>query len=413
MPHRPIDACRLCRGEQLDTLLELGDQHLTGVFPADPDAPLDRGPLSLGRCAGCGLVQLLHSFDPSTLYGENYGYRSGLNASMVAHLRTKIEALRDRVGLLDGDIVVDIGSNDGTTLGCLPRGLRLVGFDPSSDKFAHYYRDDIRRIGDFFSADRFKAEFGVGARARLITAIAMFYDLEDPLSFMRQIEQILAPDGLWHFEQSYLPAMLATNSYDTICHEHLEYYAVRQIKWMTDRAGLRIVDIGANDVNGGSFAITVARADGPHAENTAVVDAFLERERQLGLDGLAPFRAFRERVFEHRDALVSTLSRLKDAGRSVVGYGASTKGNVILQFCKLDTRLLPVIAEVNSEKFGRFTPGSRIPIVSEADAKARKPDTLLVLPWHFRPNFLEREAAFLRAGGSMLFPLPQIEEVRA
>ncbi|MCZ6698098.1 MAG: class I SAM-dependent methyltransferase [Planctomycetota bacterium] len=410
--YREVTACRICGGGDLSTLIELGDQYLTGVFPKDPNQELTRGPLSLVRCTECSLVQLLHSYDLTELYGDHYGYRSGLNKSMVAHLQATVARLCGRVSLADGDIILDIGSNDGTTLASYDRDrFALVGFDPSADKFRKYYRDDARLVTDFFSAARFGREFGKDARARVVTSLAMFYDLEDPLRFMTEVESILAADGLWYFEQSYLPSMLASNAYDTICHEHLEYYAVHQIKWMTDRAGLKIVDIACNDINGGSFAVTVARRDAPYPENVAVVQKFIEAERNKGLNTPAPYQAFRDRVLRHRDDLREKLTRYKSDGRRVIGYGASTKGNVLLQYCGIDESLLPCIAEVNEEKFGCFTPGTRIPIVSEAEAKAANPDCMLVLPWHFRANIVQREAAYLARGGALLFPLPEILEV--
>lgn len=410
--YRKVTGCRMCGGGDLSTLIELGDQYLTGVFPRQPDADLTRGPLTLVRCTECSLVQLLHSYDLTELYGAHYGYRSGLNRSMVAHLQATVTGLCSRLSPADGDIILDIGSNDGTTLASYDRKrFTLVGFDPSADKFRKYYCDGARLVTDFFSAARFGREFGAGARARLVTSLAMFYDLEDPLQFMREVESILAADGLWHFEQSYLPSMLATNAYDTICHEHLEYYAAGQIKWMTDRAGLKIVDIACNDVNGGSFAVTVAKRDAPYPENVAIVEEFLESERVKGLNTPAPYEAFRDRVLRHRDDLRDRLNRYKTNGRRVIGYGASTKGNVLLQFCGIDESLLPCIAEVNEEKFGCFTPGTHIPIVSEAEAKASNPDCMFVLPWHFRANLVEKEAEYLARGGAMLFPLPEILEV--
>lgn len=411
--YQEISRCRLCASSHLEAACGLGEQCLTGVFPKATDPQPPRGPLTLVRCARCELVQLRHSYESTELYGPSYGYRSGLNRSMVEHLGAAVQSLRRHVELDKGDLVLDIGSSDGTLLSFFPRHTyRLVGFDPSAEKFRHYYREDMHLMTDFFSAERFFAEFGSSARARLVTSLAMFYDLEDPLDFMRQIESILADDGVWHFEQSYLPAMLASNAYDTICHEHLEYYAVKQIKWMIDRAGLKILDIALNDVNGGSFAITAAKRGSPREANDAVVDRLLRQERQLGLGKRATYAAFEERVHRHRERLVQTLHQLKNDGRLVLGYGASTKGNVILQFCNIDKTLIPCIAEVNEQKFGCVTPGSGVPIVSEPEAKALKPDCFLVLPWHFKQNLVEKESEYLRKGGMMLFPLPEIEEIR-
>jgi len=405
-----IAMCRLCRGESLRQLLDLGEQSLTGVFPCGGEPDPSKGPLTLVQCADCGLVQLRESYDLGELYGDNYGYRSGLNRSMVEHLGNKVAALRRIVEPDPGDLVLDIGCNDGTTLSFYPAGAaRLTGFDPSAEKFRAYYRPDISLVVDFFSAERFFKEFGEQARARIVTSIAMFYDLENPVEFMRQIASVLADDGVWHFEQSYLPLMLETNAYDTVCHEHLEYYGAEQIRRMADEAGLKILSLEMNAINGGSFAVTAAKKTAPHAGDPKGVAAFLEEERTLGLDGPAPYESFRQRVEAHRRVLRDLLIDLKRQGRLVLGYGASTKGNVILQYCGITPDLLPAIAEVNEYKFGRVTPGTRIPIVSEAEAKAMKPDYFLVLPWHFRDNILEREREYLKSGGKMLFPLPRIE----
>jgi hypothetical protein len=344
------------------------------------------------------------------MYGANYGYRSSLNRSMVAHLQAKVAKLNERVPPKAGDLVLDIGSNDGTLLSFHPPGLVRVGMDPTAAHFREYYQPGIEVIEDFFSAEKFRAHFG-GKKAKIITSIAMFYDLDDPLQFVADVAAVLDDEGIWHFEQSYLPTMLARNAYDTICHEHVEYYALRQIKWMSDRCGLKIIDVEINDVNGGSFAVTVAKTSSRLSENAAAVNALLNSENEQGLQTLSPYHQFRERVFHHRERLLETLADLSRNGAKVFGYGASTKGNVILQFCGLTSVQLPVIAEVNPSKFGKFTPGTHIPIVSEEAAHAMHPDYLLVMPWHFRQNLIEREAPYLAGGGKMIFPLPQIDIV--
>ena len=407
-----ISNCRLCGDPRLTSLISLGRQYLTGVFPKDRQAPLGQGPLELALCGGCGLVQLKHSFSLGEMYGPDYGYRSGLNRSMVEHLGGKIERLRQLYPVGQGDFVLDIGSNDGTSLSFYPRGqATLCGMDPSAEKFKPHYRGDIKLVVDFFSAGRFRQEFGQEARPKIITSIAMFYDLESPLDFVGQIKEILHPRGVWHFEQSYLPLMLAANAYDTICHEHLEYYGLKQIKWMMDKAGLKILDVALNAVNGGSFAVTAAHLDCGLEANDRAVNDLLESEDRLGTGQAQSYAAFREAVLKHREELTRLLREIKTQGKTVLGYGASTKGNVILQYCGLTPELLPAIAEVNEAKFGAYTPGTGIPIVSEAQAKAMKPDYLLVLPWHFRDNITAREREFLGAGGKLIFPLPRIEIV--
>ena len=413
-----ISQCRICGNTELDSLLDLGMQALTGVFPTEHNAAVPVGPLELVKCREegpetCGLVQMRHSFQASDMYGMNYGYRSGLNRSMVEHLQNKAQKIKNTVALCPGDLVLDIGSNDSTLLRAMDGpGLRLVGMDPSGVKFRAYYPTHVQLIPDFFSANRFRQEFG-GHSAKVVTSIAMFYDLEAPMDFVRQVYEVLADDGVWVFEQSYLPFMLANTSYDTICHEHVEYYALKQIRWMLERVGFMVLDVELNDINGGSFSVTAAKSKSPYTRNEAAVRECIHDEEQLCLGGGEIYQKFRDRVFRHREELLEYLRDVKANGERVLGYGASTKGNVILQFCGITPVELPYVAEVNPDKFGAFTPGTRIPIISEDDARAMNPNGFLVLPWHFRENIVAREARFLAAGGKLVFPLPRIEVVSA
>ena len=392
-------------------ILELGTQALTGIFPKSRNDEVPAGPLSLVKCMdGCGLVQLAHNYHLPTLYGDNYGYRSGLNKSMVAHLHAKVERILSQVALADGDLVIDIGSNDSTLLQAYPRTAELVGVDPTGVKFKKYYPEHIRLIPDFFPSKQLSDAIG-GRKAKVITSISMFYDLEDPLAFVRAIHDRLADDGVWVFEQSYMPTMLAMRSYDTVCHEHLEYYALTQIEWMMKKTGMKIIDVEFNAVNGGSFSVTAAKEASSFAVASSV-GAAMDAEREKMLDTLEPYKAFADAIVKHRDELLAFFTEAKRAGKKVIGYGASTKGNVILQYCGLTEKYLPCIAEVNENKFGSVTPGTKIPIVSEADARAQKPDYFMVFPWHFRNTIIERESAYLAAGGRLVFPLPKIEIVQ-
>ncbi len=239
----------------------------------------------------------------------------------------------------------------------------------------------------------------------------MFYDLDSPLEFIKQIMAILDDNGIWISEQSYLPAMLKANSYDTICHEHLEYYALKQIDWILKKCGLKIIDLDFNDTNGGSFRVTAAKVQSTYSECTEKIKKHLNDESRLGLDTMKPFEDFREKIEKHRIDLVSLLNKIKSQGKKVIGYGASTKGNVLLQYCGITEKELPYIAEVNEDKFGKFTPRTLIPIISEKEARNMKPDYLLVLPWHFKDNFIKKEAEYLKKGGKLIFPLPKIEVI--
>jgi C-methyltransferase-like protein/methyltransferase family protein/putative zinc binding protein len=401
--------CRICGGTELASVLNLGSQALTGVFPKTRTEAVASGPLELVKCqTGCGLVQLRHSYDMNELYGTNYGYRSGLNSSMVRHLQSKVRRIMQAGVLGSGDLVVDIGSNDGTTLAAYPEGcFELVGIDPTGRKFAQFYPDHVRLIPDFFSADLLHKELP-GRRAKVITSFSMFYDLEDPTAFMREIHACLDDEGLWVFEQSYLPAMLRTNSFDTVCHEHLEFYALKQICWMAERAGLKLLDVEFNRVNGGSFSVTAAKLSSKRSGNPALIQGVLSEENATGLDDPATWESFRRRVEGARRDLLQFLEEARRTGKRVCGLGASTKGNVLLQYFGIDSRLLEAIGEVNEDKFGAFTPGTLIPLVPENEVLASNPDFLLVLPWHFRDFFLQLPK--LR-GRALIFPLPHFELV--
>jgi hypothetical protein len=409
-PYSQITQCRASGSKHLVTVLHLGNQALTGVFPRSAAVPVTTGPLELVWCPDSGLLQLNHSYDPSEMYGANYGYRSGLNQSMVRHLEAKVRRLQALVPLHRGDVVLDIGSNDATLLKAYQvAGIERVGIDPTGAKFTQFYTSDIQLVPDFFTQKHF--EGASSKKARIVTSIAMFYDLDDPVEFARQIAAILADEGIWHFEQSYMPSMLRTNSYDTICHEHLEYYSITVVKTILEAAGLEVLDVQMNSVNGGSFAVTASKKGSRHRADSAMINWLLEQEKRLGLETPRPFRDFEERVFRHREDLRRLVRALVQDGKKIVGYGASTKGNVLLQFCGLGPDEIPAIADVNPEKFGCVTPGTHIPIVSEAEARALKPDFFLVLPWHFKSGIVEREREFLEKGGKMIFPFPDIEIV--
>jgi C-methyltransferase C-terminal domain/Putative zinc binding domain len=405
-----ISECRIGGGKNLIQVLSLGEQYLTGVFPKSTGETVSKGPLDLVWCPNSGLLQMKQSYSLDEMYGDNYGYRSGLNNSMVRHLNNKIRTLEKIVKLRETDLVIDIGSNDATSLKSYTGNFKKVGIDPTGQKFIEYYTDGIELIPDFFSAEIFDRNFP-GQKAKIITSIAMFYDLENPIKFVKDVEDTLDIDGIWHFEQSYMPSMLRTNSYDTICHEHLEFYSFKVVKVLLESCGMRIIDVQMNAINGGSFAVTAAKDNSKYKSNTPVIDWMLQQEDDMGLDTPKPYRDFEERVFKHRKNLIGLLDALVNDGKKVFGYGASTKGNVLLQFCGISSKHLPFIAEVNEQKFGCFTPGTNIPIISEKDAHEMNPDYFFVLPWHFKNSILERETKFIEKGGKFIFPLPEIEIV--
>lgn len=406
--HTEIKNCRICQNENLIKVVSLGEQYLTGVFPKSENEQITKGNLDLVWCSDCSLLQMLQSYDLDEMYGDNYGYRSGLNVSMVRHLTRKIQTLERLVKLSENDLVIDIGSNDATSLKAYTGKHRKVGIDPTGKKFKEYYTDDIDLIPDFFSAETFQKLFP-NQKAKIITSISMFYDLPSPTDFVIDIERCLDDEGIWHFEQSYMPSMLWTNSYDTICHEHLEFYSLKVIYDLLNNCGLRIIDVQMNDINGGSFAVTAGKTNASYKSNTAVITWLLKQEEILGLNTSQPYLDFQARAVKHRENLLDLLESLVADGKKIIGYGASTKGNVLLQFCGITSRLISNIAEVNEDKFGSFTPGTLIPIISEKEAKEMNPDYFFVLPWHFKNNILEREKDYINQGGKFIFPLPNIE----
>lgn len=411
---RETTRCLLCGNDDLVALLSLGDQVLTGVFPKDPGATITRGPLELLKCreqddgSTCGLVQLAHIYDLDEMYGDNYGYRSSLNASMACHLGQLVASVERLVDLSPGDLVIDIGSNDGTLLRAYPDTLVRAGIDPTAEKFRQYYPTDVHVIPDFFSTAAVRQHFG-NEKAKVVTSISMFYDLESPLVFAQQVSDCLADDGVWVMEQSYLPLMLERLAYDTVCHEHLEYYRLHQIEWLAERSDLKIVDVEVNDVNGGSFRVTLAKKGSHYQPNRVHIANLLESETRSELNTIRPYSAFAVAVEQHRDQLNAALANVRNRGDRVFGYGASTKGNVLLQYCGISASEVSCIAEVNQEKFGCFTPGTNIPIISEAEAHQANPECYLVLPWHFHDSIIEREQEYLSRGGSFLMPLPSIQ----
>jgi NDP-4-keto-2,6-dideoxyhexose 3-C-methyltransferase len=405
--YRRVGLCRICRNTGLHDILSLGDHSLGGRFPrnGEPDPP--QAPLDLVRCDGCGLVQLRHTVDADAMFTKHYGYRSGINQTMRDHLASIAHQVMNRLELTRGDVVLDIGCNDGTLLRQYPDTLIRIGIDPLVEKFQAYLRE-FQLVSGFFTADRFRTAAG-RRHARAVTSIAVFYDLDDPNAFVADVAAILDPAGVWVLELSYMPLMLQQNSYDTICHEHLEYYALAPIERLMTAHGLRIFDCELNDCNGGSFRLFVCHRTAAWDTNHKRLDELRRRESELGLNGIAPLMSFRDRCHELRSQLREFVETEVSRGRVFHLYGASTKGNTILQFCELDHRLIPAAADRNPEKWGARTPATNIPIVSEEDSRRARPDYFLVLPWHFREEFLLREAQFRAAGGKLVFPLPKLE----
>ncbi len=410
MNFKEITECRICKSPNLDVILPLGPLAQTGIFASTLNGPdHEVGPLDLVICSGknsCGLIQLKQTYSLKNMYGDNYGYRSGLNSSMVEHLHHKIEKIK-KMGLLQkGDVVLDIGSNDGTSLSAYEENeYKLIGVDPTAEKFREFYRKDVDIIADFFPSKKLNKKMR-HQKAKVITSFSMFYDLEHPVEFAKNIAKNLDAQGIWAFEQSYVFKMFEKNSFDTICHEHLEYYALKQVQRVCEEANLKLVDCEFNDANGGSFSLTATHLSNESIQASSALKEALHQERKYYSQLSEIVRKFKSEVNALPSKLETLLKRAQEENANVYCLGASTKGNVLLQYCGLNGSKIRAIGEVNPDKFGKITPGSRIKIVPEEEILSDSDAYFIVLPWHFR-DFFGNSKKFNTL--KMVYPLPQFE----
>ena len=412
MPLKTWTNCRICQSPNLKLIIDLNDQPLSGVFPKPEVKDPSVAPLQLVRCGECGLVQLKHTPELSEMYGATYGYYSSISPSMVKHLQGKVHGLVELARPKPGEVVLDIGCNDGTLLNAYGVNAKLdrIGMDPSAKKFSHNHQPDIRVVYDFFSEKGARTLIG-DKSIKIISSIAMFYDLDDPISFMRDIRALLAKDGVWAVELSYLPLLLKQLTYDQICHEHVTYLGLRQMDWMMKKVGLKVLDVTFNDMNGGSFYIIAGREDGPYQPQTAKIQKILDEEAVL--DTEEPYIRLRNRIMTHRDDVREFFATMRAAGKKVYGYGASTKGNIVLNYCNTQPGDLVAIGDRNPEKDGLVTPGTRIPIISQQKLRDLKPEYLFVLIWHFRREVIRDEIELIKNGCKLVFDLPRLHVVDA
>lgn len=406
--------CRVCGSSSLKKVVDLGPQFLQGSFikPGKEMPSNRRIPCVLVRCNpegdenGCGLLQMQHSVPPEILYAA-YWYRSGTNNTMRNHLKGITESVLSLVEKKDAT-VLDIGCNDGTLLSYYPESFKKYGCDPSDVAKEVKHAEVVR---DIFPSEQLN-KLMHGEKADVVTSIAMFYDLESPVSFVKSVKEILSDNGVWVLEMSYMPKMLELDSYDTICHEHLEYYSLAVLERICAMAEMEIFKIAFNDINGGSIRCYATHAgnDGYNsAADSKLISEVRQKEFDMELDTDKPYAAFSQRIEKLKSELYGLLVSLKKEGKKIHIYGASTKGNTILQWCGIDNSIIDCAAERNPDKYGAMTLGTNIPIISEKDSRAMNPDYYLVLPWHFKEEFLEREKDILEKGTGLIFPLPKIE----
>ena len=410
--------CRICGSSALAPVIDLGEQHLQGSFikPGKEMPPLRNISTELVRCNpmvdenACGLLQTVISVPPEILYSA-YWYRSGTNQTMRDHLRGIADEASAMIGKGNA-IVLDIGCNDGTLLKNYPSEFDKFGIDPSD--VAQEVDDDITVVQDIFPSSELSSILA-GKTIDIITSIAMFYDLEAPSSFVKNIKDVLSTDGIWVFEMSYMPSMLEMNSYDTICHEHQEYYSFAVIEKLLACNGMKVDKVGFNDINGGSIRCYATHDNNfkfKDRELIVAIEEVRQQEFDLELDTDKPYKNFQDRIDKHKEELGGLLRKLKREGKTIHIYGASTKGNTILQWCGLDNTIIDYAADRNPDKDGAKTIGTEVPIISEEKSRAMNPDYYLVLPWHFKEEFLEREKEALDKGTGFIFPLPEIEVIK-
>ena len=405
-----ITECRSCGSTNLTNILSLGLQYPSNFIELNSISDKrEQIPLELIFCEkkDCGLLQLKHTASRESLY-KKYWFRSGINEKMVEALKDITKSVEKRISLSENDIVLDIGCNDGTLLRSYQSKVRLVGFEPASNLVDEAKEGTDLIINNFFNSHEFMQHFP-NERIKVITSIAMFYDLEDPNSFVSDIVNCLDQDGIWIIQMAYLIPMLELNAFDNIVHEHLEYWSLKSLKRLLEEHDLKIFDVELNDVYGGSFRIFVKTKKNDKINIQNSVDEFLKKEDEFGLEKKETYLNFANRVNSLKNKLNDFIKKEISNGKLIYAYGASTKGNTLLQFYNLNNKLISKAADRDSKKFGKMTVGSNIPVISEEQARDEKPDYFLVLPWHLVDFFKERENEFLNNGGKFIVPLPDFK----
>jgi len=405
------DSCRVCNKKELEPILSLGEQYIVN-FLESSDQESIKVPLDLVLCnkkeGGCGLLQLRHTVSGELLY-RNFWYKSGVNQTMRDALRditSKAEVLGN---LKVGDLVVDIGANDGTLLRSYQKkGLILVGFEPATNLIKDTEKRTTKIINDFFNYNSYIKEFPY-RKAKIITSIAMFYDLENPNEFVEDIVKVLQEDGVWIIQMNYLTTMLENNAFDNIVHEHLEYYSLNSLQFLLEKHGLKVFDVELNNINGGSIRTYIKHKECKKYKISEKVKEIPEYENKIGLDDNQPYHDFAKRIVNLKENTINFIKTEVNKGGKVYVYGASTRGNALLQYYELDNRLIAAAADRNPTKWGKKIVGSQIPIISEEQARKEKPDYFLVLPWYFIDEFKQREASYLQSGGKFIVPLPKLQ----
>tara|TARA_B100000767_G_C19762987_1_gene536087 strand:+ start:1203 stop:2420 length:1218 start_codon:yes stop_codon:yes gene_type:complete len=403
-----IKKCRSCKKTKLKKLFSLGNLCFTGKFPSINQI-IKKKPIVLVICTNCELVQLSHNFDLKYLYGPDYGYKTGINKTMINHVRKVVKYLSKETKLKKKDYVLDIASNDGSLLKSYNKDICTFGIDPILNKYKEEYKNINFKVSDFFSAKNIEKK--TKKKFKIITALSVFYDSIDPNKFLKDVKKVLSKDGVFLLEFADLASIIKYKMFDTICHEHLEYYSSKVIINLCKKNGLKVFDIKSNDINGASKQYYVCHINSKYKDNLHVINKILNLENKLELSNENTFKNFFKNIDSSKKKLVTLLKKLKKLGKKTHCYGASTKGNVLLQYYNIDNKLIDYVAERNKNKYNLLTPGSDIRIISEVRSRFYNPDYYLVLPWHFKKEILAREKNIRKKGTKFIFPLPDLEIV--
>jgi NDP-4-keto-2,6-dideoxyhexose 3-C-methyltransferase len=407
MKYSTIKKCRCCKKKNFENFFDFGKMCLSTEFPPKKTRKMNKIPMNVKICTNCKLVQLQHNYDLDKLYNKDYGYKSGVNQTMNNHLESITNQIEKIVKFKKKDIVLDIASNDGTLLKKYKNNqLIKFGIDPTIKKFKSNYPKNFLTHSGFFKKEIFDKK--AKKKAKAITSMAVFYDLPDPNKFVNDISNILDKEGVWILEQSYFPKLFYNNAYDSLCHEHLTYFILKQLNIILKKNKLRVFDVKINNMNGGSIRLFIAHDRSTYKNKSKNINKILTIEKDYLLNLKNNLINFKKNINKSKNELKKFINKVINEKKIIHLYGASTKGNIILQFCELKKKQINYAADRNREKWGRITPGSKIPIISEKSSRSKKPDYYLVMPWHFKKEILKREFLFLKNGGKLIFPLPKL-----
>ena len=404
-----IKNCRNCKNTELFDLFSLGKISFTGRFPNTIRQNVPKAYLNVLMCKKCKLVQLDRNFDLNYLYGKSYGYRTGINKTMTDHVKKIVRKCSALVKLKSKQYVLDIGSNDATLLNFYANDIIKVGVDPLVNKYKKFYKKINYKISNFFKIKDIE-KIKIKKKFKIISALSVFYDLRDPNKFIKEIKKILDDKGVFVLEHVDLYYIIKNNIFDTICHEHLIFYSSKIIIEMMKNNGLKVFNHEYNEINGGSsrYYICHSKTNFKVSKNIKKV---LLRENLQGIGLKKTYKLFFTKILNEKIKLIKLIKKIKNEKQDIHGYGASTKGNVLLQFYNINNKVVNYIADRNPLKWNSFTPGTRIKIISESQSRKIKPHFYLVLPWHFKNEILIREKNIRKKGTKFIFPLPKVRVV--